>query len=123
MPTIVYLAIDGRILAWLGGYVWDLGRFDDCVVPGDASTCTPQHWSKRPSQHVGRFSLATRNIVNTLAAFDSALQQVKVGFRCYTCVFWTVFLLLSSQTSLLEPYVRGMRRHIARWKEEIKARL
>ena len=87
MPTIVYLAIDGRILAGLGGYVWDLGRFDDCVVHGDASTCTPQHWSKRHSQYVRRFSLATRNIFNTLAAFVSAPQQVKVGFPCYTCVF------------------------------------
>ena len=38
MPTIVYLAIVGRILAWLGGYVWDLGLFDDFVVHGDAST-------------------------------------------------------------------------------------
>ena len=32
MPLIVQLEIDGRILAWLGGYVWDLGLFDDGVV-------------------------------------------------------------------------------------------
>ena len=61
MPTIAQLEIHGRIIALLGGYVWDLGLFIDGVLHGGAGTCTPQHWSKRHSQHVKRFSLATRN--------------------------------------------------------------
>ena len=80
MPTIVYFANDGRILVWLGGYVWDLGLFDDCVVHGDESTCTPQHWSIRHSQHVRRFSLATSSIINTLAAFDMHHNRSRLGF-------------------------------------------
>ena len=79
MPTIVQVEIDGRILAMLGSYAWDVIRFDDGVVHGGASTCTPQDWSKRHSTHVKRFALATRTNMNTLASFDMHHSTPRVG--------------------------------------------
>ena len=70
MPTIAQLEIDGRILALLGGYVWDLGLFDDGVVHGGVGTCTPQHWSKRHSTHVRRFVVAATTMNNKLDALN-----------------------------------------------------
>ena len=80
MPKIVQVGFDGRTLARLGGYVWDLGRFDDHIIHGGAGTCTPQHWSKRHTTHVRRFALATRTIIDTLAAFDMRHNTPRMGF-------------------------------------------
>ena len=87
MPTVVQVEIDGRILAWLAGYVWDLGLFDDDVVHGGAGTCTPQHWSKRHSTHVRRFEFVPQTVSNTLAAFDMRHNTPRMGSGV-TRAFW-----------------------------------
>ena len=81
MRTIAQLEIDGRILALIGGYVWDLGLFDDGVVHGGVGTCTPQHWSKRHSTHVRRFVVATKTMINNLDAFNMRHNTPRMGFK------------------------------------------
>ena len=81
MSTIAQLKIDGRILALLGGYVWDLGLFDDGVSHGGAGTCTPQHWSKRHTTHVRRFVVATETTIITLDAFNLRHNTPRLGFQ------------------------------------------
>ena len=81
MPRIVQVGFYWRALAWHGGYVWDLGRFDDDVTHGGASTCTPQHWSKRHVTNTRRFELVTKTINHTLAAFDMLHNTPLMGFK------------------------------------------
>ena len=82
MPTIAEFEIDRRILALLGGYVWDLGLFDDGVVHGGVvGTCTPQHWSKRHSTHVRRFVNATQTIIHKLDALNMRHNMPRQGFE------------------------------------------
>ena len=91
-PQIVQLEIDGHILAWLGGYVWDLGLLDDGVVHGGASTCTPLDWLERHSTHVRRFALANTINMNTLTRLICVTTRQGWSSKSYMR-FWSVLLL------------------------------
>ena len=123
MLSIVQLEIDGRILAWLGGYMWDSWLFDDGVVHGGAGTCILLDWPKRHSTHVIRFALADGTNVNTLDSFEMrhntpwvVVEVIRAFLECFAST-------PSQKNAVLASYVRGIRCGAVRWKERCKTLL